>query len=296
LLFFVFSFLTWFFFSLSSNYEGFTNFKLTINNENKSEISSELEKIKIKSKTYLFIYYNLFPKNLVLQTPDIVCKNNKCFIILDQNTLQALQKQSLNATFLEFEKDTLFLTIKNKFHKKVKVISHVNIEPKKGYLLDNPIKIQPDSVIVFGEKEALSKINFVSTPTLYFKKVSGTFEQKIPLVLDKQFVNKVIVNVDHVNFSAYFSKYTEIEVELPIQIFDETLLNNTQIIPNKAIVYLLIKLENVDKINSQEFKLQAFYDPKTKTKQKAILKLVEKPDFVLSYRVIPAYADFIKKN
>jgi hypothetical protein len=296
LLFFVLSFVVRIFITLASQHEVIIKNKLSFENQNKTEIKSQIEKIKIKTEGFFILYYYFFPKKLVVPSSALKCKNGKCFVLLNPNLIQKFKHQWNNVEMLAFQNDTLFLNFKNIISKKIKVVSQVKITPKKGYLLNQPLKITPDSVIILGEEKHLKNIRSISTQLIEFQNINNIFKQFVPLVLDENLVDEVFVNIEKVQLYGIFSKYTEIEMHLPILFENAPETKSYVLLPNTAKVTFLVKLEDADSLNSDDIKLFASYNPEIKIKQKAILKLKEKPNFIFSHRIDPYYVDFIINN
>ena len=122
-----------------------------------------------------------------------------------------------------------------------------------GYAWSSELNFTPDSLYVSGSPEKVDSLEyaFVVTPTN--KEFTTSLDEKLSLTSDLQKNYKWIETQVHV--TQKISRYTQIELRLPIEILDPIENIDVSIIPTFAKVSLRVPVSHVRQIDPSQFTL-----------------------------------------
>lgn len=184
--------------------------------------------------------------------------------------------------------DTFSIRFEKKFVKKVPVMLLSDIEYLKEFDLSGKISINPDSVIVSGIKEKVSKIVSICTQTLVLKKLNKSYEGTI----DLENINGISYNVQHIDIKLPVDQFTEKTINLKITPANVPSNYELNTIPNVVSLKLLLPISSYSLISASQFQVIApFPDSKNKT-GKILLYVYEKPDFVKIININPESVEY----
>jgi hypothetical protein len=150
---------------------------------------------------------------------------------------------------LEISPEVVPLNIDRTFSKILHIKSNINITFKNGYGLARPPVFTPDSLMVYGTKKSLEKMNFVLTAAANFEKTDAEFSTTIPLAR----IPGIDYEINTVECFFDVQKIVEREIEnIPIEINNVPPDRKVVISPGQVNIGihggidLLAKLQNVD--------------------------------------------------
>lgn len=117
-------------------------------------------------------------------------------------------------TVLKVQPSVLMIHTDKKVHRKVPIVSNIELETKPQFdLIDSP-KLTPDSVTVTGAKSIVDNIEEWETKAETIKDASKNIDRIVTLEKPISILN---LSFDKVRYRAKISEFTEGEVKIPIQ-------------------------------------------------------------------------------
>ncbi len=118
-------------------------------------------------------------------------------------------------------------------HKKVPIrrVSSISFSPQ--YMASSQMKLQPDSVVVYGERERLDNIEYVLTRPIELHDINASVHGKARLELPNRGVR---MSVDEVIYSMEVSRYVEVSAEMKIETRNVPAGQELAVLPSSATV------------------------------------------------------------
>lgn len=131
-----------------------------------------------------------------------------------------------------FVTDTLFFRFKKVDYKKVPVRANAMLRYKPQYMALSELKIVPDSILVYGDKDAISCIETVATEFISLKDIDGEIygETKIEPVKGLRFSS------DKVEYSLSVARYVSLSATLPVFVENVPSGLAVQVIPDEVVL------------------------------------------------------------
>lgn len=293
--FLVASLLFWFLMNLSKEYTSEVTFSVAYKNlEQDKLIINEPQKeinLQIKGNGFKLIGANFMRKPLILDLKKLHKKSDSLYYLLSKGFIPDIQKQLKSGITLENAlQDSLFFKI-NKLHsKKVAIYPNLNITYKKGFDIASPIELSPDSITISGAESDLKSIHNVLTDKVELLNVDQNISQKIqiqipPKTKAKYTTTQLSLNVD---------KFTEGQIEIPINIINLPNEGNINVYPKKVTVIYKVGLKNFNQITSNSFEALCDFKESEQTNLPYLVpKLNIKTNLISSVRVVPNKIDFL---
>lgn len=157
---------------------------------------------------------------------------------------------------IDITPDTLSFYVERISHKKIAVISNLNLKFNPGYGLATPLKISPDSTIVYGPVSKLKNLYTVPTQNITIDNLDDKKVARVPI--------KSIQGMDYesalVNVSLNVQKIVDKNIdELPVEILDIPRDRNVVLLPNKVSVGIRGGIDILGKLARDDFKAYINY-------------------------------------
>ncbi len=186
--------------------------------------------------------------------------------------------------------DTLFLKFKPLFLKKVpvKLDAEVSFEKQFGY--DGEPIIEPDSIVISGQREDVQSIEFVSTVKQTWANLDESLTAEVALIneFDAQLVR---YSTDQVQVAINVAQFTEGSVTIPIEVVSNSSAN-VKIYPSEVEVKYQLPLSDYDKVTAEMFRASVTFDENSQDQLLTVM-LEDAPVQVRQTRIIPAQVEFI---
>jgi len=194
----------------------------------------------------------------------------------------------------KIEPDSLILKLEEVISKKVPVISNLQIDFKKQFMLKEEVVLFPDSVKIKGVKSELDSISFVLTDSLTAHEVDDSMNfmvNVLPIVgteITPQMVN-CIVQVE---------KFTELSYNIPIKVINVPKSYSVKLFPAVAKITCNVSFSNYQSIYQEQFNLVADYtEIENDNNARLRIRLESKPENISNIRLYPKAVDYIvEKN
>ncbi|NND33389.1 MAG: hypothetical protein HKN76_12430 [Saprospiraceae bacterium] len=181
-------------------------------------------------------------------------------------------------------------TLVEKESKKVPVILNGDLVLDPQFEWREPVKIEPDSITIFGSSQHLAETTSWSTRSFSKTNISKDFTERIALEKSSLALE---TDSSHIWLTGSVDQITEKEIYVPIQVAD-SLKGNISIFPDQALVKVNLGLRHYDQIEVSEFLLIAEPDPSDPGSLRVVVK--EYPDFVTYLAHTPESVDYLRSN
>ena len=190
------------------------------------------------------------------------------------------------------EPDTLYLNYSIPIHKKVPVVQNFTLAYQNEYMQTAPITFEPDSVTITGQSEILDTINAIKTEYANFLNLNSKLETSLSLAN----IENVIISQNKVRIFIPIERCTESSIKLPITILNAPESSSILLLPPNVEVRYVVPLKGYSNINKDDFQAIVDYiqtDSQISTR-KLRVKLISKPQQVISTQLLPEFVDFIE--
>jgi len=299
LLFLALSFLFWTLIKLSKNYIAEVQFDLVYTDIPKNKLlQNEPDKtirLTINTVGFKLLKYSIKRKNLNYSLIEIKSKKGSNYYSLTKANINNLQAQlSAETVVLKVNPDTIYFDLGIKKTKKVKVISHVDLQYKPGFSLIKNYVIEPEFITISGPKSVIDTINEINTETMHWVDISQPFDKKINLLIPN---NTVSLSANQISIKGDVEKITEGSFSLPFKVIN---LPRNQIIstyPKEVKVVYQVALKDYNKISENSFNIQCDYRHTEKNNLEYLIpNIIDKPDILFDVKLIPNRIEFLIKK
>lgn len=296
--FLVASILIWLLITLSKEYTttiGYTVSYIKIPQDKLLQSSPQEEiDIVVKASGFKIISTKFKKKPLVLSANSLNRKSASKYYFLTKNHLNNIQKQFISGVQLqEIIQDTLFLDLGTLKSKKIAIKPVLDINYHVGYDISKALKIEPDSIIISGPESKIDKIKFLETTILKLDDVKSDFKEKIE-ILKLENEKNIKINEASVTISGVVEKFTEGSFQIPFSVIN--LPENLELttLSKTVEVVFVVGLSNFNKINKDSFVVECDYSSAEKNNLGYLIpKVISKPNFLKSVKVVPNIIDFL---
>jgi len=299
LMFLLCSGLIWFIDNLSESYIDNATFELEYTNIPDSllltKVSKERVDVKVQANGFQFLGFNIKNKAVSIDLSTVSELNGK-FYIGQEVYRKQIDKQLRSMTLLEIDKDTLFFNFTALTEKKVPVELNVNIRMSQNFILDGALIIEPDSIIIKGPRNAIEKINGVTTLELEFPEEIANFSHEVKLYLNPEYDN-VTYSANSVLLNGNVARFSEKIIEVPIKVVNLPDSIQIRTFPVNVSVLCRAKIDDLKNLDSAVFTVIADYNLIKDDNSKSIgLKLIKAPENLHSAQLAEEQVEFILKR
>ena len=103
-------------------------------------------------------------------------------------------------------------------HKKIPILAKVELRLAQNHILDGPLEVKPDSVLLKGPKKEINTINHLETESIQLSDVTSSFTENLKIKQLDSLVN-VAVNFSEVKISSSKSTLIFKRFGLTVSIF-----------------------------------------------------------------------------
>jgi hypothetical protein len=256
LIFLVISTAAWFLVKLSEDYVTQTTFRLQLEEMPADKwVSSDEQSVKMSLNIDGFhtLRYKMIRDRFVsipLNEVSFRLENGNIYSFSSQYVAEKVaEKLGINASDITMNDAKIYFTMEVLKSKVVLVVLHSDITTARQYDIYGIPMLDPSSVTIYGPQEVIDTIKTVRTKPLTMNNVSQTFSAIVPLDLLE---GKLHSNVKEVKAEVQVEKYTEMDIEVPIQATDSLKL---RFFPEMMSVKCLVAMRDYASITSESFKV-----------------------------------------
>ena len=183
----------------------------------------------------------------------------------------------------------------NQSIKKVPVISRVNIDFMPGYFYEDPMRFEPDSVILTGSRASLAHVHNWPTKTVYVNNLRSSIIS-MPIDLEPSTSNLVRLNVDQVKLHLPVEEFTEKEFTIPITVKNNE--SNVTTLPNTIKVKCSLGLSKYEILQAKDIEVYINMDESLISSHSnyAPVAISRLPSYVRSVELEPHAVRYFKVN
>ena len=259
-LFFVFvSFSFWISTKLSNTYTLEQTFSINWNDVPEGVIISEKEYkliASIKTSGIEVLFYRLFMDELNISLKEAkfglsngIVNTERQHFFVEQQLFNNTILNQINPVSLEFE-----YTYLDK--KMVPILPKVDLNLRPGYLLDKPVILFPDSILIRGPKILLDSISNVETQ---FFSYNDIFEP-VSNIIKLNKIPKIQMPINEVKLNLSVSRYSEKLFILPIEVINLPKNKRVKLFPPKARIKVTLPISILTTVKAADFSLVVDYN------------------------------------
>lgn len=256
LIFLVISTAAWFLVKLSEDYVTQTSFRLQLEEMPADKwVSSDEQSVKMSLNIDGFhtLRYKMIRDRFVsipLNEVSFRLENGNIYSFSSQYVAEKVaEKLGINASDITMNDAKIYFTMEVLKSKVVPIVLHSDITTARQYDIYGIPMLDPSSVTIYGPQEVIDTIKTVRTKPLTMNNVSQTFSAIVPLDLLE---GKLHSNVKEVKAEVQVEKYTEMDIEVPIQATDSLKL---RFFPETMSVKCLVAMRDYASITPESFKV-----------------------------------------
>jgi YbbR domain-containing protein len=291
----------WLMMSLSKEYVIELNFPVSyINPPADKVIANRLPStidIEIRSTGFNILIYKLKHRKEVVQvdikdSKPLPVKNH--YYLTANSRIDKITRQFDNdIKVLKVFPDTIFLNFNKKVAKKVPVKANLKIVFNKHYQQSDSVKIVPDFITISGAADVVNKINYVETEPVSLKNVNDSLAINLHVIKNTQELKQVDLSQPTVRASVNVTKFTEGNIELPIEVENLPKGYSLKIFPDKVSVKYHVAFQNYEKINALQFRAVVDYTRIEQGSTKLKVQLLKFPAEVSAVKLNPEKVEYI---
>ncbi|MFQ3341223.1 MAG: hypothetical protein ACI9TK_000882 [Flavobacteriaceae bacterium] len=279
-LFVLLSFVFWFSTKLSNTYQIEQSFTIHWDQIPKgiivSQDSSELS-LSITASGIEILWYRLFKNKISLSLNEIFFKSKEAMLTIDNQRFN-IKKQLFNNTVLnQISTPVLTIPYSRLAVKKVKIFSEQVLKLRVGYLIDKPVIISPDSLLVRGSQDMLDTLSKVNTVSFILEDVFESFQKDVAL----EKIPELQFDIQVVALKQEISRYSEKEFTIPIEVLNIPKSVRVKLFPPTVTLKATMPLILLKRTNAFDFSLVVDYDLIITNELTTLpLRLVKQPEKV----------------
>ncbi len=298
------AFFLWVVYTLSNEYTAYFRFPLEVetNLYGRSNLSQADNTVFLRGKTrgFYIIHYTWRKKiptlrifavqALIHKYPD---RKDKFYLLAGE--INNLVNDALGTDFqLEtILSDTIRLEYREVHYRKVPVhfVSDVSYAPQ--YMSFEPVRIFPDSVLVYAEEPYFDLIGEVRTRKVSLSDLNRTVEG----IAHLETPANARLSHNEINYEVMVTRYVELSTEVPVTTRNVPYRTELLLLPEKVILQYRCPFEDAGNITDEDFSLVVDYNDFIEKKGGKITPSLERAPVVISHvQLTPQYVDGIIQN
>jgi YbbR domain-containing protein len=151
-------------------------------------------------------------------------------------------------------------------------------------------------VTLFGDSTLLNDLDEIRTEKIILNNLNKTINQKAILILPENLEERIGISVNEVNLTVNVDKFTQLNLEVPIDVIGLPAHLDLKTFPNKAMLQIKVGLLEYDSLQASQFKVIVDYKETLKNKHKLPLKIEQQPDNITVVKIIPDKVEYLLKK
>jgi hypothetical protein len=295
------SILIWLLITLSKEYITTISFPIEYGeiSQNKLLLANQTKELEIVVKTngFKILRTRFNTKSLLINVNTLISKKGTTYYLLLKSKKQSIKRQLPSGVSLqEIIKDTLFVELGSLVTKKLAIKSNLKISYHIGYDLSEQISLKPDSILVSGPENYISKIKNIELEPIVFEDVKADFIRKVAIKAPEG-VKDLKFNIKEVIVSGKIEKFTEGILNVPFKIINVPAGITINTLNKKVQVSYIVGLSSFNKIDENSFQIECDYAMSASNSLGYLIpKVVRKSSEVKSYKLSPNEINFLIQN
>lgn len=192
-------------------------------------------------------------------------------------------------TIREVLPEVLYIVLDSLKSKSVPVKAAIELAFKPQFNLQNPIELNPKEVMITGPAASIDTIQFLYAEKKSYKDVDATIENNLEVLHP----DKTTIVPEEVLLKIDVEKFTEKELEIPIQIKNKPADVNLKLFPSVIKVTCMVGLSEFNEITSTDFRAVVDYNNINSSSSKLAVQIELKPSFIELIRFTPENVEYL---
>jgi hypothetical protein len=185
--------------------------------------------------------------------------------------------------------DTINFGLKRKLRRKIPVKNMTSYEPSGNFRLEGKMKVQPESIEVYGPSEIVNKLN--SWPTVRYLVTEKTSNFSESVALDTS--SLVTFSREDVTISGNIIEYTEFRFETKAKIINIPANRKIKVPDTRVTIIADVAMKDYEKIKESDFEVICDFS-KVKAGQSYVRpEILKKSSLVVKTQVEPPKLPFV---
>lgn len=217
-------------------------------------------------------------------------KSGDEFYILTSDLIEYSQQIFESGVAVEyFSADTLFYRFPLEHHKVVPIVPVLSLSYKTQYMSDGDFRIEPDSVVVYGEPFRLDGLTEVKTQPIRLDNLSSDANGTMKL----EEIRGVRFSSSEINYSVDVVRYAQTQVVASIRTVNVPADTTLSVYPSVAQVTLKYEFPPIVGFNEDVSLVVDYADLKNSLSGKCPVKLSGTKPGILECEINPPYVDCV---
>ncbi|QLG43843.1 CdaR family protein [Costertonia aggregata] len=300
LLFLLCSGAAWFVSKLSESYTSSATFDLSYINAPDTLLlvntPKEMVDVKLRASGFQFLGFNFKNKKIRIDLDKVKTKGFTYFVPQQEYRKQIERQLSNTMELIEMDSDTLFFKFKRLYKKKVPVVPRLMVDLAQNFMLENSLRVTPDSVTITGLKEDIDTISNIRTEKKLLTDVTSSFSEKMALSKSNG-LKFVKLSEQKVKVTGKVVRFSEKVIDVPVTVINLPKDVELRTFPNVISILCKAKIEQLKKLETSDFKLVVDYNSINDHSNKLLrVNLVKSPKGLHSARPLDVEVEYILKR
>lgn len=192
-------------------------------------------------------------------------------------------------TIESFITDVLSMTFVGENHRRVPVVPVVSASFKPQYMAKGPVRMNPDSVVIYGEKSRLDNIEAVYTKQINFKDLRSSVHSEVRL----EKPSGVRMSQEKATYSLEVARFVELQSRVTIGTRNVPAHTNLTVLPSTAdIVYRCVFPMIGNPVDRTQFYVD-YRDFAKSINGSCLIHYDGLPDGVIEVRISPEFCECV---
>lgn len=216
--------------------------------------------------------------------------NNGTYLVASNTLSRRISSQISNEIKLQqINPDYIRIVFDSLKTKTIPVKANVSLNFKSQFNLKNPITVVPDEVKITGPAMLVDTVNFLLTEKQIFTELDKNISQSLKIIHPEKttlVTEKVLLNIE-------VEKYTEKQIQVPIQVINKPADVRIKLFPSEITLYCKVGLSEFNNISETDFQAIVDYSSTGTNRSRLIVELTAKPAFVEITRFSPESVEYL---
>ncbi len=234
--------------------------------------------LRVRGYGFNLARYYLESPELRISVEKLKEVNNTFVWSQSENFKQTKQSFDPSIELISISEDSILFYFDKFISAKVPIKPNININYDVGYDSFYLPVLSIDSVNVLGPNEVIEKIKYISTEPITLDDVKSDIS--IDLLLENNDLN-IFYEIEKTSYNLKVNQYTEETINIPVNVLSNGRYNFNYY-PKELSVKYIVSIEDYNKINSTDFRIDCVFD---KNQNFLVPEITKKPDFVKNARL-----------
>ncbi len=206
---------------------------------------------------------------------------------------QIMESFNLSGSIDYVAPENLILRFEERKSKSVPVIPVVGLSFMKQFFAYDSLNVEPPNIEVSGTADDIASVHFVKTAPLKFENLSASIDQMVNIDLHES-AKRIRIEPDQVRIRLQVEKFTEAEIDVPIEKINIPDGLRVKLFPEKVRVVYMVALKDFKRIDAGKFSCVVDLSQIRSFSGKRIsVDVINYPDYIKIVRIIPSDVEYI---